>query len=164
MKQTANSFNYRLQPHDQKPQLGYKTKIKLDFNNYKFKFLKYDNGFTVLDTVYFDFISSISQSKMDFDRTASVDFALMVENYISNQKNFVSKRKEDESVTLSNPIIEQSEIDDSEIVKDNSIIKVTLAHYVDIGFKKETTIKETKDVTVTLMNEQNTSTNKAENK
>lgn len=153
LKRTMDSFNYRILAEDDQAELVYKTRVKLDFNDYKYKFLKYDSGFIVLDSMYFDFIRSISQSKMIFDRTASVDFALIVENYISNQRNFVSKRKEDDRLSLSDPIVEHEKLNESEVVKDQSIIKVILEHYVNDNITPETKIRETVPLTVKFNSE-----------
>lgn len=154
LERTMDSFNYRIHSDDDDAVLVYKTRVKLDFIDYKFKFLKYDSGFIVLDSMYFDFIRSISQSRMDFDRTASVDFALIVENYISNQRNFVSKRKEDNRLSLSDPIVQHEKMDESEVVKDQSIIKVMLEHYVNDNLNPENKIKETEPLTVKLKSEE----------
>jgi len=152
LKRRLNSFNHLLQPENKKLELGYKTKIKLDFSKYKYKFIQHDNGFIQFDNISFDLINSIDQTKMDFDKTASFDFALIVENYISKQKNFVSKPKKEHKVKLSEPIIDK-EIEDEKLVQPNSIIKVSTEHYVNFEFKKETVIKETKEITVNLLNE-----------
>ena len=91
---------------------------------------------------------------MTFDKTESVDFALIVENYISKQRNFVSKPKSESRLTLSEPIeFENEKTDESKYVQPNSIIKISTEHYINFEFKKETKIIETKDITVNLINE-----------
>jgi len=153
LEKTSDSFNHLLQPENGTPEFVLKTRVKLNFTDYKFRYIKYDSGFIELETMYFDFYRCISQSKMNFDRTESVDFALIVENYISKQRNFISKSKEKSEINLSKPIIDDKDIDESEIVQDNSMIKITTEHYVNFEYKKETKIKDTKEITVNLINE-----------
>lgn len=154
LKRRLKSFNHLLQPENENVELGFSTRIKLDFSKYKYKFISHDNGFIQLDTIYFDLINSINQSKMNFDKTESMDFALIVENYISKQKNFVSKPKTESKIKLSEPIeIEEKDVDESDLVQPNSIIKLTTEHYVSFEFKKETKITKTKEITVNLVTE-----------
>jgi len=153
LNRRLESFNYLLQPENESIEEGFNTRIKLDFTDYKYKFISHDNGFIQFDSIYFDFINCINQSKMNFDKTESVDFALIVENYISKQKNFVSKRKTESKIKLSDPIqIENSEIDESKLVQPNSLIKISTEHYINFEFKKETKIVKTKDIIINLTN------------
>ena len=153
LKTRLESFNQLLQPENEKLEIGFNTRIKLDFKNYKFKFISHDNGFIQFDSIYFDLINCVEQSKMTFDKTESLDFALIVENYISKQKNFVSKPKTESKIKLSEPIeIEKSKIDESELVQPNSLIKISTEHYINFEFKKETKIVNTKDMIINLIN------------
>ena len=150
-KVRSDSFSHLLQPENENLEIGYKTRIKLDFTNYMYKFISHDNGFIQFDSISFDFINCIGQSKMTFDKTESFDFALIVENFISKQKNFVSKPKIDSKIKLSEPIeTEKSKTDKSEILQPNSLIKISTEHYIDFEFKKETKIIKTKDMTINL--------------
>jgi hypothetical protein len=154
LKRRLESFNHLLQPENENVELGFNTRIKLDFSKYKYKFISHDGGFIQLDYIYFDLINCMSQSKMNFDRTESVDFALIVENYISKQKNFVSKPKTESKIRLSDPIeVDEEDIDESKFVQPNSMIKLTTEHYVSFEFKTETKINKTKEITVNLINE-----------
>ena len=144
--------NHLLQPQNETPEIGYKSRIKLNFNDYEFRYLKYDEVFIELEIVYFDFYRCISQSKMDFDRTESVDFAFIVENYISKQRNFISKPKEKRDLELSKPIIDVNVYKKNELVQNNSIIKIMTEHYVNFEFNKLTIINETKEIIVNLHN------------
>lgn len=153
LKTKLEAFNYLLQPEYEKLELGFNTKIKLDFANYKFKFISHDNGFIQFESIYFDLINCIDQSKMTFDKTESVDFALIVENYISKQKNFISKPKLESKIILSEAIeIETNEINKSKFVQPNGVIKVSTEHYVNFEFKTETEIVKTKEIIVRISN------------
>lgn len=152
LNQIFKPFNSLLQPEFEAPEIGYRTPVKLDFSNYNYKFINHDNGFIELSALNFDFVCCISQSKMTFDRTASVDFALIVENFISKERNFVSKLKDESKIVLSEPIADEI-IDESKLVNPNDIIKVATEHYVNFEFKKETKILTTNLITVNIVNE-----------
>jgi hypothetical protein len=149
LKRNYQIFKTIFQPENENHEKAYRTKIILDLSSYKFKFLKHDSGFVVIDEMRFDFVQSINQERMDFDRTASVDFALIVENYISNQRNFVSKSKANEDLRLSEPLDNtESKKDDTNVVKDRSLIQISMEHYVNFVLNKETKIEKTEDFTL----------------
>lgn len=151
LKERSENFNNLMQPESEKVEIGFETRIKLDFTNYKYKFISHDNGFIEFNSIYCDFINCIEQSKMTFDKTDSLDFALIVENYISKQKNFVSKPKAESKIRLSKPIGLEKKKHKSELLQPNSIIKVTMGHYVNFEFKQETKIVKTKSMIVNLI-------------
>lgn len=151
LQKHIQSFNLLIQPEDKENELGLSTKVIVDFSDSKYRHLKHEGGFILFEKIIFDFYGSINQSKMDFDKTASVDFALIVENYISKQKNFISKHKNEEKIKLSNPI-EDVDFEKSEILHPNSIIKLALEHWVDFQLKATTEIKKTNDINIKILN------------
>lgn len=145
------SFNSLIEPKEDENELGLSTKVIVDFSNSQYKHLKHEGGFILFEKIIFDFYGSINQSKIDFDKTASVDFALIVENYISKQKNFISKHKNEDKIRLSNPI-ESSNFEKSELVNPNSTIKLALEHWVDFQLKDTTKIEKANDINIKILN------------
>lgn len=145
------SFNSMIEPKEKENELGLATKVIVDFSDSQYRHLKHEGGFIQFEKIIFDFYGSINQSKMDFDKTESVDIALIVENYISKQKNFISKHKNEYKLKLSHPI-QDVDSEKSEIVYPNSIIKVGLEHWVDFQLKATTTIKKINDINVKILN------------
>lgn len=150
LKDLVDKFNGLMQPENGKPEVAYNTRVKLDFSNYPFKFFKHETGFITFDSISFNHHQLVSQTKMEFDRAASADFALIVENYITNQKNFASKHKDEDQVKLSDPIEPKPETDDKKALKNGSIMKITLEHYVGYSIQPTTEIIKTNDLTVNL--------------
>lgn len=144
------TFNSLIEPKEVENELGLSTKVIVDFSNSQYKHLKHEGGFILFEKIIFDLYGSINQSKMDFDKTASVDFALIVENYISKQKNFISKQKNEDKIKLSTPI-ENKDFEKSELVNPNSIIKVALEHWVDFQLKATTKIIKTDDINIKIL-------------
>jgi hypothetical protein len=143
-------FNYLMQPENENPELAYETKVKLDFSNYLYKYFEHETGYITFDNINFTHHQSITQTKMEFDRAASADFALIVENYITNQRNFASKTKDEEHIKLSEPINPPKEFREKDVLKNGSIIKISLEHYVSFSLKPTTKINKTADMTVKL--------------
>jgi hypothetical protein len=148
LKQLLEKFNGLMQ--NEKPEVAYETRVKLDFTNYPFRFFKHETGFITFDSISFNHHQSISQTKIDFDRAASADFALIVENYITNQKNFAIKQKDEEQVKLSDPIEPKPAISEDKILKNGSIIKISLEHYVGYSLQPTTKITKTTDMIISL--------------
>lgn len=153
LKRRANGSHHFLTPKNEDSEVGFKSRVKLDFTKYKYRFLAHDGGFIEFGIIYFDLLLLISQSKMDFDKTDSLDFALIVENYVSKQRNFVSKPKTESKIKLSEPIIEDEIIDKSKIVNPDDLIKITTEHYVHFQVRKETKILNTNEITINLVTE-----------
>lgn len=151
LKNTCDLFNSIMLPEDQEVELADRVRVTIDFREYDCRFLRYMNGMIELGEMSFDLIRHIKQNKMSFDRTASMDMALVVENYITNQKNVVSRKKNENQVQLSIPLVEQDQ-DESRTVKDKSVIKVTLAHFMELDLKSDTIIKNSNEITVKMQN------------
>lgn len=135
--------------NNDKPQIGFKTNVLLDFENSEFKQFRYPFGVVNLGVIEFNILTSIDQEKFEFDRTANLDFALIVENYITKQKNFLSKRKNFTSLDVSEEIkdkVEQS----GETLENGSILKVYFDPYVSFEMKPETQVHTTKDLVLKL--------------
>lgn len=150
LKQLAENFNGLMQPENEEAEIAYQTRVKLDFTNNPFKFFKHETGFITFDSISFTHHQLVSQKKMEFDRAASSDFALIVENYITNQKNFASKLKDEEHIKLSDPIKSKSKNNDEDVFKNGSIFKITLEHYVGYTLQPKTKVIKTNDMTVNL--------------
>ncbi|MBA4058488.1 MAG: hypothetical protein C0490_27470, partial [Marivirga sp.] len=93
---------------------------------------------------------SISQIKMEHDRASSADFALVVENYITRQRNFASKKKDEDQIKLSEPLQKSQDSNDDKAVKNGSVMKVMLEHYVSFELQPATKIMKTPNMTVAL--------------
>lgn len=148
----ANHFNYILQPDDRGQTIYVKTPVVVKLDDYPYKHLKHLEGFVKFNEITFDFIQVLTQTKMEFDRGASSDFILMVENFITKQKNFVSKAKEDGTIVLSDPILaEESNRDSSNQRRENgSVIKVTMDYFVNCKIPPDAKIQTTKTITVNV--------------
>lgn len=81
-----NSFDQYLTPDE----IGYKTRVTIEFKDYDFRHMIDGDYIITLNSLSFDLYRQIKQSIIHQDRTESMDFALVVENYVTKQRNFVS--------------------------------------------------------------------------
>ncbi|HEX7904875.1 MAG TPA: restriction endonuclease [Chitinophagaceae bacterium] len=151
LQKWLNYFNYRMQPENGSLEIAVETPVVVKFENYPFKFLKVEHGFIKFETIHFNFLQSVVQTKFDFDRADSSDFVLVVENYITQQRNFISRSKEESKVILSEPIVNQNN-DDDQIVKNGSILKIMMDYYVNFELLPGTKVQKTQTVTVNIQN------------
>ncbi len=148
LKLWSQSFGL-LEPSNVNTERLYEMNIKLDVSTYPFKFLKHEHGYITFDSL--DIISkqTISQTIFEFDRGSSSDIALVVENYITNQRNYASRAKATGEVKLSDPI-EPSNVSDDKALQNGSIMKIILDYFVDMKFDNNIRVEKLPDLTVNI--------------
>jgi hypothetical protein len=129
--------------------LVFRTKANFNFNTTSFRFLPFEHGYLELDTIEINYLLSILQTKMEFDRSEKYDLVLIVENYITNQKNFVSKEKNDDKISLSEPL-KETKIDPANDLRNGGIVKIILDYYVGFNDEANIEIRDTNSVNVTI--------------
>ena len=145
-----------LQPENGKPEIRLDQRVILNFSEYPYRYFHQDGAIIAFESISFQLIFSISQIRFDWDRTENVDFALVVENYITTQRNFASKRKNEDKVTLSEPIQPHTNDDRNEILKENGrIMKAMLEHYVALDNRPDIVPIKLPDQTVTIQDPAN---------
>lgn len=127
----------------------FRTKAIFDLSNYPFKLFPYEHGYLILDKMYVTYLLSISETKFEHDRATNFNFVLMVENYITKQKNFVAKEKSTNNITLSSPV-ETQEYEPKDDLRNGGIIKILTDYYVGIDLHPDTKIEDINDVTINL--------------
>lgn len=143
------SANCVLEPESGNPQVAVEFKVTLDFTNYPHRYFLHEESLIGFEKMSFKYQQSVTQNKTVFDRTKDKDFALIVENYITNQRNYVSKEKGSETVDLSEPI-EDIKQDEGQIMENGSIMKVMFEPYVLMTLKPDTKINKINDFTLEI--------------
>ena len=87
-------------------------------------------------------------------RQKSLDFVLIVENYITQQKNFVSKSKEERKVVISEPIANQNTTE-NDVMPNGGIVKVMMDYYINFQLAETTIIQRTETITVNVQTQEN---------
>lgn len=112
----------------------YKSNINIDFKDYKYRYLIFPTGIVEIRTIKLEQDTQIIQTLMHVDRSENLDIALIVENYIFNQRHTIVKKKNDEKFSvLDNTNYVESE--DNDTLKNNSIMKIYTKHTCKINYK-----------------------------
>jgi len=127
-------------------ELAFRTKVILDFSDCEFCHLKYPFGLIKLYDLEFEILSSVFQNKFEKDRAEELDFALVVENYITKQRNVVTKAKTFSKFNVSEQLKNSSTQDDGNTLKNGSIAKIYFEPYVSFSLKPGTKILDTEEL------------------
>ncbi|HLO69337.1 MAG TPA: restriction endonuclease [Flavipsychrobacter sp.] len=152
LEHLSSLFSGIMQPDGKHSEQYYTSKVTVDFTNYKYRAIRDNGGLMVFDKITFDLIHLISQSKFEFDRASSSDFVLIVENYITNQKNFVSRVKNENKVVLSNPI-KKKEDSSNDALQNGSVLKILMEPYVHFDIPSADKIHNGPPIIINLANE-----------
>ena len=71
---------------------------------------------------------------------------MVVENYITKQRNVVTKAKTFSTFNISEQLKANTDKDDADTLKNGSIMKIYLEPYVSMDIKPETRILNTEDL------------------
>jgi len=132
---------------EEKPtaQRVFRTKAIFDFKKYPFNHLQFGDGFMTFDGIEATYLLSISESKLVFDRAINFNYVLIIENYITKQKNFVAKNKETSFISLSKPIVKDESAMD---LRNGATIKVNTDYYVGVDLPEGLQIEDINNVEV----------------
>lgn len=130
----------------------YKSDVIVNMSDYAHNILHFSNGLAIIKQMKFSLLTSITQSNFQLDRGKNLDFALMVENYIVNQKHTVIKHKDEELIHVSDNLVEikSEDIKEEEVLHNGSIFKIYLQADVVLDITGNELVKETKEITVNI--------------
>ncbi len=89
-----------------------------------------------LERVGFKFVASVTQSDIKIDRGANYDFALVVENYISQQRQVAHRRKGSKPINFSIENLSLERVSDA--VVNGTLFSVISSPWIGIGDEKPT--------------------------
>ena len=153
VKNISQKINSLFLPENGNPQIVYTYHINLDFKNFPYNNLIYEDGLINFQGVTFELKVVISQNMMEIDRAKSADVMLIVENYITNQRHLAAKRKDESNVKLSEPIVEAKKVAEENILKNGSVIKLIMEPYVITAIKSDAKIFEAVLLTINIQAE-----------
>jgi len=121
------------------------TPVTLNLVDYPFRQLLYPYGALRVDQLSMTLKISIHQTKFEFDRGAKYDIALAVENYMTRQRNVVSRINGSSETTLSTPIPSNPSSEQGvDILQNGSLMRIFADPFVaveeeagQVGFTNE---------------------------
>jgi hypothetical protein len=120
--------------------------VELDFSAYEFRQLRLKYGAVNLGLMKFKFVTHITQSVIDIDRGAKYDVALMVENFITNERKLVSKRTDTSNLEVVEAEAEKStqgSVSGKDVFANGSILKVTCSPFVNVQLNQREIMAKT---------------------
>lgn len=128
-----------------------KSDVVVDFAEYEFK--QFRNKFAAINLtkMVFNFVTQISRSELNMDRADNLDYALIVQNYVSDQCHYVSKRKDDDGLTLyayEKP--NQEVVDNEDKFVNGSTLNVFTGPWVGIDIPSSTRVGESSPIHLKL--------------
>jgi hypothetical protein len=112
---------------------------EIDFSHTEFRQLRLQLVAAKLERVQFRLVAHISQSRLRFDRGAALDFAVMLESYVSEQRLIAHRRAGDAGIKfqVANPTeLKSPAVNDP--FENGSIMRVFCAPWVGLGDKRPT--------------------------
>lgn len=150
LREAMEDFNQLVSHSDKPAEIYFLRKVILNFGNYLYRHFKYGNGFITFDTISFSLHQLVTQDTIDVDLASKVDFALVVENYITSQRNVASKLTGENKTKLSKPIMTEIKGGENNPTSNVRMIKYSTEHYVDFKVKSQTIPNLLPDLTIDL--------------
>lgn len=88
-------FNLKEKDQSVEDNLVIMTDVSVDMSNYEFRQLRNKYSAVNLREMEMNFVTQISHSELNFDRFDGMDYALVVQNYITDKRFYASKRKDE---------------------------------------------------------------------
>lgn len=110
------------------------TSCELDFTKTEFCQLRLPKFAARIERIGFAFRAHISQFAINVDRGSNLDFAVMVESYVSDQRLIAHRRVGDAGIVFQNPALNDSEnAATGKPLQNGSLIRVNCSSWVGLG-------------------------------
>jgi hypothetical protein len=106
--------------------------VRLDLSGYPYRELRQEFGFGRLEAISMDVLVTILQSRFEHDRGARLDLALAVENFMTRQRQVVTRSGEAQDVAvfeLGDPE-DRSRVGDDAVLKSDTLMQIFLEAWV----------------------------------
>jgi hypothetical protein len=104
----------------------------IDLSHTDYKQLRLPSVAARLDTIEFKITAHVGQSHLQYDRGANLDFALMVESYVSDQRLIAHRRKDDPGIQFQ--VVNPNDAKmSSDVFVNDSLMKVLCSPWVALG-------------------------------
>lgn len=114
---------------------------EIDLRGTKYRQLRLPTAATRFETIKFRLVAHISQSHIAVDRGANLDFAVMIESYVTNQRLLAHRAKNDPGINfrIANPeLLTSPESGQNDTLVNGSIMKVYMAPWVGLEQQEPT--------------------------
>lgn len=110
------------------------SQCELDLSKTEFCQLRLQKMAVRIEKIGFVFCAQISHSLIDIDRGANLDFAVMIENFVSEQRLIAHRRTGEQNVKVQQPMSRNDPASPSdEVLRDGSILRITCSPWTGLG-------------------------------
>ncbi|MCG6399748.1 restriction endonuclease [Vibrio fluvialis] len=133
-----------------------KSDVNVDLGNFEFRQLRNKFSAINLGNMALHFVTQLSKSELNIDRAKNLDYALIVQNYVSEQAHYVSKISESGKIFVS-PYEEESTspVDPDDIFVNGSTLNCFLGPWVGVDIKSSTRMGESSPINLKLIKSDN---------
>jgi hypothetical protein len=111
--------------------LHVRSACEIDLSGTEYRQLRLPNAAVRLERIKTEFLASVSQVEFKFDRGANLDFALVVEDYITNQRHLAHRRANDPGINFS--VANPPDADPQKVLQNGSLLNVLTLPWVGVG-------------------------------
>ena len=120
-----------------------KSDVRVDLTGFEFRQLRNKYAAVNLNEMTLNFVTQISRSELNIDRGKNLDYALIVQNYVSEQAYYVSKNNDSGEMLVSSYKNEKSSpIEPNDVFVNGSTMNCYLGPWVGVDIKASTRIAE----------------------
>lgn len=115
--------------------------VTVDFSEFEFRQLRNKYAAINLSEMSIRFVTQISRSELNIDRAQHLDYAIIVQNYVSEQALYVSKRSSDSSLLISTYEKESDRTDVTEdILVNGATMDIFLGPWIGVDIQASTRV------------------------
>lgn len=130
--------------------------VKVSFSDFEFRQLRNKFAAVNLSEMTLNFVTQISRSELNIDRAGSLDYALIVQNYVSEQAHYVSRKSDSGEILVSAYKNETSTPDDpSDVFVNGSTANCFLGPWVGVDINASTRLGESSPMRLRVMKAEN---------
>lgn len=142
-------IGYKDELLDQKLEIT--SDVYVDFSGFEFRQLRNQYAAVNLPGMKLNFVTQISRSELKIDRAEKLDYALVVQNYVSEQAHYVSKRNDKEDLIISGyDKLSQETEDPDDIFVNGSTANIFLGPWVGVDIGSSTRIGSSRPINLKL--------------
>ncbi|MEZ8081902.1 restriction endonuclease [Enterovibrio norvegicus] len=134
-----------------------KSDVNVSFSGFEFRQLRNKFAAVNLSEMAINFVTQISRGELNIDRAESLDYALVVQNYVTDQAHYVSKKSESGEILVSAYKNEPPppDVSNDEFVN-GSTMNCFLGPWVGVDINASTRIAESSPIHLKIISAENT--------
>jgi len=131
-----------------------KSNVNVDLSSFEFRQLRNKYAAVNLSEMTLNFVTQISRSELNIDRAESLDYALIVQNYVSQQAHYVSKKTDTREMLVS-AYKKDTVSTDEQVFVNGSTMNCFLGPWVGVDINASTRVSESSTLNLKLIEADN---------